>query len=62
MLQRIVFAQEHHFKKVIINIYFRNTPALKTVANFGFKNTYRLPLVYRRGTLTNTFNNLHGKN
>lgn len=61
MMQRILHSKQAGFKQVVINIHIHNTPALRTVENFGFTKTFRIPLALRKGSLKYTFNRLFGK-
>jgi len=58
MLQRILYAKQAGFKKAIINIYFRNKPALKTAMNFGFSKMFRFPVSFRKGAVKYTIDKL----
>ncbi len=62
MLERVLYAKRQGFRKAVINIHIRNTPALRTVEKFGFKKTLRLPLAYRKGTITYTLNRILKRN
>jgi len=61
MLQRILHAQQAGFKKAIINIYFRNEPALKTAMKFGFRKTWMFPISIRKGSLSYTYHKLFNR-
>lgn len=60
MLERILYAKRKGFKTVMINIHVRNIPALRTVEKFGFKRVLIIPLAFRKGSLSYTWNRLKG--
>jgi GNAT superfamily N-acetyltransferase len=61
MQQRIDYCRQQDIKTIYIIIECGNTPALKTIFSFGFKQQTNNPYTYRRGSLGESFDLLRKK-